>query len=92
MVLDEPAGRCQIEQPAARWHPDGRRPCTSYVNFYLPNGAVLVPTFDDPMDDAAYKTIAAAFPDRRVIQIDASDLVLGGGGIHCITQQQPSGQ
>jgi len=40
--------------------------------------------------DAAYKAIAAAFPDRRTIQLDASDLVYGGGGIHCITQQQPA--
>jgi agmatine deiminase len=42
------------------------------------------------MDDDAYKAIAEAFPDRQAIQIDAADLVYGGGGIHCITQQQPA--
>ena len=50
-----------------------------------------MPVFDDPTDDAAYKAMAAAFPDREVVQVDAADLVLGGGGIHCITQQQPAG-
>jgi agmatine deiminase len=80
----------EVEQPAARSRPDGRRLTTSYVNFYLANGAVIVPMFDDPMDDAAYDTISAAFPDRYALQIDASDLVYGGGGIHCITQQQPA--
>jgi agmatine deiminase len=81
----------EIARPAPRSREDGRRLTASYINFYIANGAVLLPMFDDPMDDAAYKAIAAAFPDRRVIQIDASDLVLGGGGIHCITQQQPAG-
>lgn len=82
----------EIEQPAARWHPDGRRLCASYVNFYLPNGAVLVPTFDDPMDEPAFDAIAAAFPDREALQSDVGDLIEGGGGIHRITQQQPAAQ
>ena len=80
----------EIEQPATRWHAEGRRLNASYVNFYLANGVVIMPMFDDPMDDPAYKAIAAAFPNRRVIQLDASDVVYGGGGIHCITQQQPA--
>ena len=46
--------------------------------------------FGDPMDNAAHDAISAAFPDRQAIQIDASDLVYGGGGIHSITQQQPA--
>ena len=80
----------EVEQAAARVRPDGRRMTMSYLNFYLANGAVLLPMFDDPMDDAAYKAIAEAFPDRQAIQIDAADLAYGGGGIHCITQQQPA--
>ena len=80
----------EIEQPAARSRPDGRRLTTSYINFYLANRAVVVPMFDDPMDDAAYDAISAAFPDRHAIQIEVSDLVYGGGGIHCVTQQQPA--
>ena len=80
----------EVEQPAARFRPDGTRLTTSYVNFYLANGAVIMPMFGDPMDDTAYDTISAAFADRHAMQIDASDLVYGGGGIHCITQQQPA--
>ena len=80
----------EVEQPAARSRPDGRRLTTSYINFYLANGAVIVPMFEDPMDDVAYDAICAAFPDRHAIQIEASDLVYGGGGIHCLTQQQPA--
>jgi agmatine deiminase len=80
----------EIQQPAARWHPDGRRLCASYVNFYLANGAVLVPMFDDPLDDPAFDAISAALPDRQAIQIDASDLIYGGSGIHGATQPQPA--
>jgi agmatine deiminase len=80
----------EIEQPAAQRHADGRRLSASYVNFYLANGAVIMPMFDDRMDEPAYRAVTAAFPDRRVLQLDAADLVYGGGGIHCITQQQPA--
>jgi agmatine deiminase len=80
----------EVQQPGARWHPDGRRLRASYVDFYLPNGAVLVPMFDDPKDDPAFNAITAAFPDRQAIQIDVSDLIFGGAGIHGVTQQQPA--
>jgi agmatine deiminase len=88
-AADRPLEVAEIAQPAARYRDDGRRVVTSYINFYIANGAVIMPMFDDAMDDPAYKALAAAFPNRRVVQIDASDLVIGGGGIHCITQQQP---
>lgn len=80
----------EIEQPAARFRSDGRRIAASYINFYPANGAVIVPMFDDNADQAAFKAIGAAFPDREIVQIDASDLVVGGGAIHSITQQQPA--
>ena len=80
----------EIEQPAARSRADGRRLTSSYINLYLANGAVILPMFDDPMDNAAYDAISAAFPDRQAIQIDAGDLMYGGGGIHGVTQQQPA--
>jgi agmatine deiminase len=80
----------EIEQPAAKFRDDGRRVPASYVNVYLANGAVIMPMFNDAMDNPAYKAIAAAFPERRVVQIEARDLVLGGGGIHGITLQQPA--
>jgi agmatine deiminase len=62
----------------------------SYVNFYLANGAVIVPAFDDPHDDAARDVVAKLFPGRHVMQINALDLVQGGGGMHCMTQQEPA--
>jgi agmatine deiminase len=53
---------------------------------------VLVPTFNDPMDRVALGTLADLFPDRTVVGIHAVDLVWGLGTLHCLTQQEPSGQ
>jgi agmatine deiminase len=61
----------------------------SYVNFYLANGAVVMPAFGDVNDEKARTVLAACFPGRDIMQIDALDIVEGGGGIHCITQQEP---
>jgi hypothetical protein len=74
-----------------------RRPsrdfCSSYVNFYIANGGIIMPKFgDETADEAARQVIANAFPDRRVVQLGIDTIAKGGGGIHCITQQQPSGQ
>ncbi len=68
---------------------DGQRLPASYANFYIGNGAVLVPTFDDPNDARALRTLQALFPGRRVIGIRARELVWGLGAFHCVTQQQP---
>ncbi|RDD62902.1 agmatine deiminase family protein [Ferruginivarius sediminum] len=81
----------QIEQPAARKGDDGQRLALSYINFYLANGAVIVPSFEDPKDDPAAQAIGKAFPNRKLLQMPALDIIHGGGGLHCITQQQPSG-
>ncbi|MGQ9574538.1 MAG: agmatine deiminase family protein [Thermoguttaceae bacterium] len=62
----------------------------SYANFYIANAAVLVPTFNDPADREALGILAELFPDRPVVGIHAVDLVLGQGGLHCLTQQQPA--
>ena len=78
-----------VPQPKTRARHDGTRLTLSYVNFYLANGAVLMPAFDDAADKSAFRIIAGAFPERQVIQIDALEIVQGGGGIHCITLQQP---
>ncbi len=61
----------------------------SYVNFYLPNGAIVMPAFNDPNDERARAILAGCLPGRDIMQIDAIDIVQGGGGIHCITQQEP---
>jgi agmatine deiminase len=68
----------------------GRPLAASYVNFYLANGGVVMPSFDDPADLPARSVLADCFPEREIVQIDARDLVQGGGGIHCITQQEPA--
>lgn len=79
----------EIEQPAAATDSDGRRIARSYINFYIANGGIVMPEFEDPKDDAAFATISKCFPNRAVRQVPAGDIVVGGGGIHCITQQQP---
>jgi agmatine deiminase len=67
----------------------GDRQAASYLNYYLVNGGLIMPTFDDPHDEAATATLAALHPDRKVVTIPAREIILGGGNIHCITQQQP---
>jgi agmatine deiminase len=62
----------------------------SYGNFYLANGLVLVPVFNDRNDRLALNILAELFPDREVVGIYAGDLVLGFGALHCLTQQQPA--
>ncbi len=68
----------------------GQRLPASYANFYVANGLVLVPTFHDPNDRVALKTLAEVFPGREVIGIHSVDLVWGLGTLHCMTQQQPA--
>jgi agmatine deiminase len=75
--------------PGARFMHDERLPA-SYANFYIANGVVLVPTFNDARDREALQTLADLFPDRRVVGIHAVDLVWGQGTLHCLTQQQPA--
>jgi len=68
---------------------DGQRLPASYANFYIANGLVLVPTFNDPKDRVALNTLAKLFPSREVVGIYCGDLVLGLGTLHCMTMQQP---
>ncbi len=69
----------------------GDRMAASYINFYFCNGGVVVPTFDDPHDEPALQTLQALLPERKVVGVPAREILLGGGNIHCITQQQPKG-
>ena len=68
---------------------NGERLPASYANFYIANGAVLVPTFNDANDRVALNTLAELMPSHRVIGIHSVDLVWGLGTLHCLTQQEP---
>jgi agmatine deiminase len=67
----------------------GDRLPASYANFYIANRVVLMPAFDDPADEANRNKLARCFPGREIVAIDCSDLVLGLGTFHCLTQQVP---
>ena len=65
------------------------RLAASYVNFYISNSAIVMPFFNDPADEKAKALLEEIFPERKVIGIYARDILIGGGNIHCITQQIP---
>lgn len=67
----------------------GERLAASYVNFYIANHIVLVPQFGDEHDSKAVEVLEEVFPERKIVPIDAREIIIGGGNIHCITQQIP---
>ncbi len=75
----------------ARPRPAGERLAASYVNFYLGNGIVVMPLLDPKRDRSAASVLKKVFPGRRVIGVPGREILLGGGNIHCITQQVPRG-
>jgi agmatine deiminase len=80
-----------VEMPApATLQVDGEFVDWGYLNHYVCNDAVILCTFDDPNDAAAAEILAGLYPDRQIVQHDARDIFACGGGIHCITQQQPA--
>jgi len=71
--------------------PAGMRMAATYINFYFANDGAVVPLFDDPHDTSALQTIQELMPERKVMGIiHGREIILGGGNVHCITQQQPS--
>jgi agmatine deiminase len=89
LLRKEPLRVVKLPMPAPLvFH--GRRLPASYANFYVANGLVLVPTFNDPNDRIALNTLVRLMPDREVIGINAVELVWGLGTLHCMTQQQPA--
>jgi agmatine deiminase len=78
-----------VPSPGAVEDAAGNLMPASYMNFYLANTVVVVPTYGVPADDAAVSAIAAMFPGRRAVAIDGKPVVIGGGAFHCSTQQQP---
>jgi len=67
----------------------GERLAASYVNFYIANGAIIAPCFGVPTDAPARAVLQRLFPEREIVMLPAREILLGGGNIHCITQQQP---
>jgi agmatine deiminase len=92
-MKDQDGGALQVEilplPKVVRF--DGQRLPASYANFYIANGLVIVPTFNDANDRVALNTLARLFPGREVVGIHCRDLVLGLGTLHCMTQQEPMG-
>ena len=70
----------------------GDRMAASYINFYMCNAGAVVPVFNDPHDQAALDSLKKLMPDRKIIGVPAREILLGGGNIHFITQQQPAGR
>jgi len=85
----KPLAIIELPMPAPVIFEERRLPA-SYANFYIANGVVLVPVFNDPNDRFALDILADLFPDRQVIGIYSGDLIWGFGAMHCMTQQQPS--
>lgn len=77
--------------PKAKFDADGERLPATYANYLVINDAVLVPTYNDPADFQALETVKKAFPDREIIGIDCSALILQHGSLHCVTMQIPEG-
>ena len=81
----------ELPWPSAKYSSDGRRLPATYANFLIINGAVLVPIYNDPADAAALAALRTAFPEREVVAIDCSALILQYGSLHCVTMQLPRG-
>jgi agmatine deiminase len=86
---NKPLNIVELEMSKKRLIPNDDEP-SSYINFYIANDAVIFPIFgDDVADQNAMKIIKSQFPNRQIVCLDGHDILMGGGNIHCITQQQP---
>ena len=90
ITKDELAGF--VFEPGEDEREPGERLAASYVNFYISNGGVIVPQFGDENDREAVRILTGCFPGRKIYPVYARDIIVGGGNIHCITQQIPKGE
>ncbi len=94
-ILELPLPKNRLEhvgEIAAAQGLQGERLPPTYANFYIANGAVIVPTYGDPNDQRALEILTPLFPMRQVIGLSSSAIINGGGSFHCVTQQQPLGK
>jgi len=91
-VTDARGRALEIVEMEDAWEaePESSTFCLSYINFYVANGGVVLPAYGVPADARARAVVERAFPDRAVVQVDVRKIAINGGGIHCITQQQPA--
>jgi len=82
----------ELPLPVRRMELEGERLPPTYANFYVGNGFVVVPRYDDVNDEPALEVLRPLFPERQVIGLSAASLITGGGAFHCVTQQQPDGE
>ena len=82
----------ELPLPKERRYLDDERLPLTYANFYVGNGFVVVPTYNDANDERALGIVQSAFPEREVIGLPSLGLITGGGSFHCLTQQQPEGE
>ena len=88
MTKEEAAGLEVVDSAMPR--PEGERLASSYINFYIANGAIIAPQFGDQKDKRALQKLDELFPNAQIVGVAAREILLGGGNIHCITQQQPA--
>lgn len=88
-ISGEEAGGVDAEAGSLPRRP-GDRLAASYVNFYLGTSRIVLPLLDERYDELAADVLRSCFPDREVVGVPAREILLGGGNIHCITQQVPS--
>ena len=81
----------ELPLPVKRIELEGERVPPTYANFYVGNGFVVVPTYNDVNDERALEILRPLFPGRQVIGLPAENLITGGGAFHCVTQQRPAG-
>jgi len=88
LVNGRPLNIIELPMPAPVYY-EGTRLPASYANFYIANSAVVVPVFNDPNDRIALDILQQAFPGRKILGIDSTDIIWGLGSFHCLSQQEP---
>jgi agmatine deiminase len=90
MLIGEEEAEGVVAVPGSRPRRAGDRMAASYVNFYLGTRRIVFPLLDERFDDAAAEVLRGCFPDREIVGVGAREILLGGGNVHCITQQVPA--